>query len=236
VAAVGAHEGGGVARRDDAVHDEDHRRGAVVDGPDRIETVRDVDLEARGGEACSHCVAMLVWHILGGVQSDAAPGGGIRRQRTPDATEEPGRRSNVRSAQGLGEGDEGTVGDSALEFAQHPQLPRLRVVQDRDGLRAELERGVGAPHRRVGRVESQHEADPAPPRQPPTRYPQSWGEVGPRREAGEEPVCSAPTGGLHRSVVLGRSALAVVGLVTTVGLISDIVHSVGALGFRRRTR
>ncbi len=106
-------------------------------------------------------IAMVLGHVGRAVEQDAAGGRGIRRQSTADASEEPGGRRGVRSAERLGEGDERAVRDAALELAEDALLPRLRIVQDRDRLRAELERGVGPPHRGIRGVESQHAPDPA---------------------------------------------------------------------------
>ena len=170
---VRPHEPGDGAGCDQSVHDEDHGDGLRVCAADRIEAVRRVDVEARRGQSRADPIAVVLGDVRRAVQHDAAGGRGIRRQGAADAGEQPGGGGGVRSAEGLREGDERAVRDAALELPEDALLPRLRIVEDRDRLRAELERGVGPPHRRERRVESQHAPDPAPREAAVERYPQA---------------------------------------------------------------
>ena len=181
---VRPHEPGDSAGGDQPVHDEHHGGGFRIRGADRIEAVGGVHVEARRGEPRADRIAMVLGHLGRAVEDDAAGGRGIRRQRTADASEEPRGRRGVGSAERLREGDERAVRDAALEFAQDALLPRLRIVQDRDRLRAELERGVGPPHRGIRGVESQHAPDPAARQLSCRRYPQARGPSGRMRDLG----------------------------------------------------
>jgi hypothetical protein len=175
---VRPHEPRDGAGCDQPVHDEHHGRGIRVRTADRIEAVRRVDVEARRGKSRADRIAMVLGHVRRAVQHDAAGGRGIRRQGTADARKEPGGGGGVRSAEGLREGDERAVRDAALELPQDALLPRLRILEDRDRLRAELERGVGPPHRRKRGVESQHAPDPSARAVVHRRYPQTRGRSG----------------------------------------------------------
>jgi hypothetical protein len=79
---VRAHERGG---RHHAMNDEDDGRGIRSDAPDSIEAVGGVDVVALGGETRGHRIAMLVGHVVGALDHDAAGGRGIRHQRAADA-------------------------------------------------------------------------------------------------------------------------------------------------------
>ena len=132
-----------------------------------------LDVVPGGREAGCHGVAVVVGHVLVAVEHEATPGRGIRHERPADPRQEAGRRTGIRGAHRLGEGGRRTVGDALLEFAQQSLLPRLRIVDDRDRLRAELECGLGAPDRGIGGVESQHAPDPVVPTGRSGRYPQA---------------------------------------------------------------
>lgn len=81
---VRAHERGDRAGHDHAMNDEDDGRGIRSDAPDRIEAVGGVDVVALGGEASGHRIAMLVGHVVGALDHDAAAGRGIRHQSAAD--------------------------------------------------------------------------------------------------------------------------------------------------------
>ncbi|GAA5199479.1 hypothetical protein GCM10025773_14830 [Microbacterium jejuense] len=153
---VGGHECRSSPGRDDTGHDEDDGCGIRRRLIDRVERMPHVDVEPRGRESAGHEVALRVVDRGVTVERDGAAGCGAGDECAADQREQTCRAIVRRRAQCAGERDERTVGDAALQLSQHPQLPRLRVVEHRHRFGAELQGRGGPPHRRIRGIEAQH--------------------------------------------------------------------------------
>ncbi len=193
-------------------HDQ-HNRGPGRCLRRRIEPVGDADIGPRCRHAGRDGIALVVGHLRVAPHRDPRPPGRrVPREGCSQPGEQPVRCCGVGRADRLRERRERGIRDASLELADHAQHPLLGFGEHRHRLSAELQDGVGPPHRRVGGVEAQHV--PILPRAV-ARESSSTGGAG-------EPVSAAAWGGGETAcsdrAVIVRCAVAVVAGVVVVAV------------------
>ena len=121
---------------------DDHDRcGAGRGARDGVEGMQRLDVVPRRRQSSLHGACVRRRNAVYGPKRDAARLPDVGEERSPQSRQQTRRVVGRGCSQRLREGDEGAVGDAALELSQDAQLPRRRLFDDRDRVGAELQHG-----------------------------------------------------------------------------------------------